>query len=131
MTEVAERPERDTSDHGGIADIADAWRILAGGAVVAARALREIASDPEAPAAARVTASKTILQSVGFGQDEVKVPIVPREYDQAAPSSEYAVSSAQLVRDRMAQLRATTRVEPDPEEEIVEAELVEEPEPTV
>ena len=68
---------------------------------------------------------------MGFGQDEVKVPIVPREYDQAAPSSEFAVSSAQLVRDRMAQLRATTRVEPDPEEEIVDAVIVEEPESTV
>jgi hypothetical protein len=127
MTELA-RPERDTSDHGGISDIADAWRILAGGAVVAARALREIASDPEAPAAARVTASKTILVSVGFGQDEVKVPIVPREYDQAQPSSEYTVSSAQIVRDRMAQLKASTRIEPVPDDElIVDAVIVEEP----
>jgi hypothetical protein len=132
LTDIARRV-RDTSDHGGPEDLQDAWKIIAGGAPIAARALIRIA-DKGRVEAARVAAAKTLLEFAGFGSKEIPVVrVLPPEYDQAAPKSENRVPAAQQIRERMALLQKPAF---DPAaadladlvsegDEVVEAELVE------
>lgn len=92
---------------GGPSDLQDAWQLLAGAAPVAARTLRYISKHGESEPA-RVTASKTILEMTGFGGREVvPVRIVPNQFDPTGPTTDGRISSAQIVKDRMAQLRAS------------------------
>jgi hypothetical protein len=130
---LANRPERDTSDHGGPEDLQDAWKILAFGAPIAARALIQVAEKGRVEAA-RVAAAKTLLEFTGFGTKEVPVMrLVPMEYDHAAPKSDSHVSPAEQIRLRMAQLAKPAFEAEDNNlddlvsegDEVVEAELVE------
>lgn len=128
---LANRP-RDTSDHGGPEDLQDAWRIIAGGAPKAARALIHVAEKGRVEAA-RVAAAKTLLEFAGFGSKDVPViRILPPQFDQAAPKSETRISPAEQIHARMELLKkpafdpqASDLADLVADIEVVDAEIVE------
>lgn len=113
------------SAYGGPENIQNAWRRLAGGAEVAAKALIEIARTGESELA-RVQASQAILNRVGLQTNsDITVRVIPAEYDALGPSDSHALPST-IIRERMAALRAGRKDPVQDEDVIVEAELVEE-----
>lgn len=125
MNQPAER-KRNERGFGGPMDIQDAWRVLAGGAPVAARTLVHISKRGHSEAA-RVAASKTVLEMVGFGgRDVVPVRIVPSELDPSATAADGRIPASQVIRDRMAQLTAPAYVPDDGDDMVIDAVIVEE-----
>lgn len=125
MSEIARK--RDERGFGGAGDIQDAWRVLAGGAPHASRALVHIAKRGRSEAA-RVAASKTILEMVGFGgRDVIPVRVVPAEFDPTATGDDGRTPAAQIVRERMAQLAAPAYESDEPDIVVVDAEIVDTP----
>lgn len=88
---------------GGPDDVRDAWRLLAGGAPVAATALIDIAEHGKSEVA-RVQASMAILDRVGLAPPkEVTFRVQPTESGETQQ-----LSPAEIVRNRLDQLRAGT-----------------------
>ena len=119
---------------GGPDDVRDAWRLLAGGAPVAATALIDIAEHGKSEIA-RVQASTAILDRVGLAPPkEVTFRVQPHEGGETQQ-----LSPAEIVRNRLQELRAGTlaiaAAAVDTEaEQITDAEIVDddwtgEPEP--
>lgn len=112
---------------GGPSDIQDAWRVLAGGATIAANALVYIA-DRGRSESSRVAASKTLLEMVGFGGREVvPVRVVPSQFDPTASETDGRTPASQIVRERMAQLAAPDYNPNDDDVIVVDAEIVDTP----
>lgn len=92
---------------GGPDDIQDAWRLLAGGAPIAANALIDIAENGKSEVA-RVQASTAILDRVGLAPPkEIHFRVVPQEYDQKGDVLQ--LSPAEIIRNRLAELKGPTQ----------------------
>lgn len=93
---------------GGPPDIQTAWRILAGGAPVAAAALVDIAENGKSELA-RVQASNAVLDRVGLAtpkeRPSVHFAVIPAEYGQAGIGAQQ-LSPAEVVRSRLKKLGA-------------------------
>lgn len=112
---------------GGPTDIQDAWRVLAGGAAIAATTLVQI-SEKGKSESSRVAASKTILEMTGFGgRDVIPVRIVPSQFDPTATVSDGRVPDSEIIRQRMELLAAPTYDPNDADDSVIDAVLVEEP----
>ena len=121
------RPGAEVDKLGDPKDINRAWRMLAGGAEVAVKALIEVAEFGRSDFA-RVNAATAILDRVGLGtSQEVTVRAMPAEFDQAAAVDTH-ISPAQVIRNRMKLLASQTPVPPG--EEVLDAEIVSESEVT-
>jgi hypothetical protein len=91
---------------GGPEDIQTAWRLLAGGAPVAAAALVDIAEHGKSELA-RVQASTAILDRVGLATPKerptVIFPVIPEEFGKIGIGAEQ-ISPAEVVRSRLKKL---------------------------
>lgn len=92
--------------NGGPADIQTAWKILAGGAPVAAAALVDIAENGKSEVA-KVQAAQAVLDRVGLAtpkeRPSVHFTVIPKEYDEhgIGPTK---LSPADVVRGRLKKL---------------------------
>jgi hypothetical protein len=119
---------------GGPDEIQTAWKILAGGAPVAAAALVDIAENGKSEIA-RVQASQAVLDRVGLAtpkeRPSVTFAVIPKEFDSVGIGAQQ-LDPAEVVRSRLKELAASGP--PMPEEmpswqsqsdaETVDAELV-------
>jgi hypothetical protein len=91
---------------GGPGDIQTAWKILAGGAPVAAAALVDIAENGKSEIA-RVQASQAVLDRVGLAtpkeRPSVHFTVIPKEYDEVGIGAA-KLSPAEVVRGRLKKL---------------------------
>jgi hypothetical protein len=91
---------------GGPPDIQDAWRVLAGGAPVAAAALVDIAEHGKSEVA-RVQASTAILDRVGLAPPkEIHFRVVPSDAEEHGLTQQ--LSPAEVIRKRLADLKGPT-----------------------
>lgn len=116
--------EPDAPKYGGPANIQRAWSRMAGESEDVAGVLVEIAkygaSEP-----ARVAAATTLLKFVGFGNtDELRIRVVPSQYDEAATPGAGVVSARQVIENRMKLLREPAYNPDDADPMIVDAEIV-------
>jgi hypothetical protein len=119
------RAELDRSQFGGPSDIQDAWRLLAGGAVIAAQALIDVAEN--GTGSPKVAAAIAILKMDGLGADQVTFRVMPAEYDAAASTDDGRVDQAKIIRDRLDLIRQRSLAPiEDDEDEVVDAVIVEE-----
>lgn len=92
--------------NGGPPDIQTAWKILAGGAPVAAAALVDIAENGKSELA-RVQASQAVLDRVGLAtpkeRPSVHFTVIPKEYDEVGIGAA-KLSPAEVVRGRLKKL---------------------------
>jgi hypothetical protein len=92
---------------GGPQDIQTAWKILAGGAPVAAAALVDIAENGKSELA-RVQASQAVLDRVGLAtpkeRPSVHFTVIPKEYEEhgIGPTQ---LSPAEVIRGRLKKLK--------------------------
>lgn len=111
-----------------VENIQSAWKILADGAPVAARALLHVAEFGESEAA-RNQASMAILDRVGISaKPELTVRVVPQEYDERGQDNG-GLTPGEIIRKRLLELATATREEEErqrqEESQIIDAELVE------
>lgn len=99
---------------GGPEDIQTAWKILAGGAPVAAAALVDIAEHGKSEVA-RVQAATAVLDRVGLAtpkeRPQVTFAVIPKEFDQAGITQQ--ISPAEVIRGRLKELGQTMEHAPD------------------
>jgi len=92
---------------GGPEDIQTAWKILAGGAPVAAASLVDIAENGKSEMA-RVTASMAVLDRVGLAtpkeRPSVTFAVIPKEAQEYGITQQ--ISAAEVIRDRLKALGA-------------------------
>jgi hypothetical protein len=95
---------------GGPDDIQTAWKILAGGAPIAAAALVDIADHGKSEVA-RVQASQAILDRVGLAtpkeRPQVTFAVIPKEFQETLMGPEQ-LSPAQVIRNRLKELAGPT-----------------------
>lgn len=93
---------------GGPHDIQTAWKILAGGAPVAAAALVDIAENGKSEIA-RVQASQAVLDRVGLAtpkeRPSVTFHVVPKEFNEVGIGAQQ-LSPAEVIRGRLKKLGA-------------------------
>lgn len=91
---------------GGPADIQTAWKILAGGAPIAAAALVDIAENGKSEIA-RVQASNAVLDRVGLAtpkeRPQVTFAVVPKEFNEVGIGAQM-LSPAEVIRGRLKKL---------------------------
>jgi hypothetical protein len=91
---------------GGPVDIQTAWKILAGGAPVAAAALVDIAENGKSELA-RVQASNAVLDRVGLAtpkeRPQVTFHVVPKEFNEVGIGSQQ-LAPAEVIRGRLKKL---------------------------
>lgn len=91
---------------GGPGDIQTAWKILAGGAPVAAAALVDIAENGKSELA-RVQASQAVLDRVGLAtpkeRPSVTFHVVPKEFNEVGIGAQQ-LSPAEVIRGRLKKL---------------------------
>lgn len=91
---------------GGPGDIQTAWKILAGGAPVAAAALVDIAENGKSELA-RVQASQAVLDRVGLAtpkeRPSVHFTVIPKEYEEHGIGAQQ-LSPAEVIRSRLDKL---------------------------
>lgn len=91
---------------GGPADIQTAWKILAGGAPVAAAALVDIAEHGKSEIA-RVQASQAVLDRVGLAtpkeRPQVTFHVIPKEFGEVGIGAQQ-LSPAEVIRSRLTKL---------------------------
>jgi hypothetical protein len=96
---------------GGPVDIQTAWKILAGGAPVAAAALVDIAENGKSEIA-RVQASQAVLDRVGLAtpkeRPQVTFHVVPKEFNEVGIGAQQ-LSPAEVVRGRLKKLGASMK----------------------
>lgn len=127
MTAVAPSGDDDSrvAKYGGPANIQRAWSRLAGHAEDIAEVLIDIAEHGVSETA-RVAAATTALKFVGFGNtDELRIRVIPSQYDEAAAPGAGVLSSRQQIEARMAELRKPVYDPNDTDPTIVDAEIVE------
>lgn len=119
----ASNPDPEGKGYGGPVQIQNAFRRLAGGAEAAAKALIDIAENSESDLA-RVQASQAILNRVGLQTStDLNIRVLPSEYDQAGPTDSHT-SPAEVIQQRLLQLRASAEEPVVDEDGIVDAVLV-------
>ena len=109
MSQDAEKPKLvpEQAAKGGPGEIQTAWRILAGGAPVAATALVDIAENGRSELA-RVQASTAILDRVGLGTPkEIHHRVVPTDAEEHGHTQQ--LSPAEVIRARLAKLKGPTQ----------------------
>lgn len=93
---------------GGPPEIQTAWKILAGGAPVAAAALVDIAENGKSELA-RVQASQAVLDRVGLAtpkeRPSVTFHVVPKEFNEVGIGAQQ-LSPAEVIRGRLKKLNA-------------------------
>ncbi|HEX8321578.1 hypothetical protein [Longimicrobium sp.] len=132
-------PSKSPAVQGGPEHIQTAWKVLAGGAPVAASALVDIAENGKSEVA-RVQAATAILDRVGLAPPkEVHFRVVPQEAEDYGLTTQ--LSPAEVIRKRLKDLKGPTQalmssaeqtgamadalgLLDDDEGEIVEAELM-------
>jgi hypothetical protein len=91
---------------GGPEDIKTAWKILAGGAPVAAAALVDISENGKSELA-RVQASQAVLDRVGLAtpkeRPSIHFQVIPKEYDEVGIGAQQ-LSPAEVIRGRLKKL---------------------------
>jgi hypothetical protein len=98
--------------HGGPEDVQTAWKILAGGAPVAAAALVDVAENGKSEVA-RVQAASAVLDRVGLATPkEVHFRVVPAEAEEFGIDQK--LSPAQVIRARLKELQGPTQALVDP-----------------
>lgn len=104
---------------GGPDDIQTAWKILAGGAPVAAAALVDIAEHGKSEVA-RVQAATAVLDRVGLAtpkeRPQVTFAVIPKEFDQAGITQQ--ISPAEVVRSRLKELGEVMSHAPDADPQV-------------
>jgi hypothetical protein len=97
--------------NGGPADIQTAWKILAGGAPVAAAALVDIAENGKSEIA-RVQASQAVLDRVGLAtpkeRPSVTFHVVPKEFNEVGIGAQQ-LSPAEVIRGRLKKLGSSMK----------------------
>jgi hypothetical protein len=92
---------------GGPEEIKTAWKILAGGAPIAAAALVDIAEHGKSEVA-RVQASQAVLDRVGLAtpkeRPSIHFQVIPKEYDEIGIGAQQ-LSPAEVVRSRLKKLK--------------------------
>jgi hypothetical protein len=117
---------------GGPEDIQTAWKILAGGAPVAAAALVDIAEHGKSEVA-RVQAATAVLDRVGLAtpkeRPQVTFAVIPKEFDQAGITQQ--ISPAEVIRGRLKELSAVMSHAPDADSQMPDwvAEQVDDSQP--
>lgn len=96
---------------GGPQDIQTAWKILAGGAPVAAAALVDIAENGKSEIA-RVQASQAVLDRVGLAtpkeRPSVTFHVVPKEFNEVGIGAQQ-LSPAEVIRGRLKKLGSSMK----------------------
>ena len=96
---------------GGPDDIQSAWKILAGGAPVAAAALVHIAGEGKSEVA-RVQASQAILDRVGLAtpkeRPSVTFAVIPKEFSETLVGAQQ-LTPAEVIRGRLKELSGPTQ----------------------